>query len=187
MAMESPVLLRYALIKGWTRGNRHGNDDTSKEEAMRKKVKRALCLIPILLIAALAITYAAIRHNARSPQELIKSKWGIELPQSCVQVYSAIGDIGIDGRGPKYRVFECGDSEDMKKLLQWRSISVKTYDNANVYPVLHGLETDEREIDGEYLIPLGEYMCFRQTKGESGIVLLYSEEQGRLYVFETVI
>ncbi len=92
---------------------------------MRKKVKRALCLIPILLIAALAITYAAIRHNARSPQELIKSKWGIELPQSCVQVYSAIGDIGIDGRGPKYRVFECGDSEDMKKLLQWRSISVK--------------------------------------------------------------
>lgn len=54
-----------------------------------QKVKRALCLIPILLIAALAITYAAIRHNARSPQELIKSKWGIELPQSCVQVYSA--------------------------------------------------------------------------------------------------
>ena len=104
-----------------------------------------------------------------------------------MQVYSAIGDIGIDGCGPKYRVFECGDSEDMKKLLQWRSISVKTYDNANVYPVLHGLETDEREIDGEYLIPLGEYMCFRQTKGESGIVLLYSEEQGRLYVFETVI
>ena len=82
-----------------------------------QKVKRALCLIPILLIAALAITYAAIRHNARSPQELIKSKWGIELPQSCVQVYSAIGEIGIDGRGPKYRVFECGDSEDMKKLL----------------------------------------------------------------------
>lgn len=154
---------------------------------MRKKVKRALCLIPILLIAALAITYASIRHNARSPQELIKSKWGIELPQSCVQVYSAIGDIGIDGRGPKYRVFECGDSGDMKNLLQWRSISVKTYDNANVYPVLHGLETDEREIDGEYLIPLGEYMCFRQIKGESGIVLLYSEEQGRLYVFETVI
>ena len=144
-----------------------------------QKVKRTLCLIPILLIAALAITYAAIRHNARSPQELIKSKWGIELPQSCVQVYSAIGEIGIDGRGPKYR--------DMKRLLQWRSISVKTYDNANVYPVLHGLETDEREIDGEYLIPLGEYMCFRQTKGESGIVLLYSEEQGRLYVFETVI
>lgn len=30
MAMESPVLLRYALIKGWTRGNRHGNDDTNK-------------------------------------------------------------------------------------------------------------------------------------------------------------
>ena len=49
---------------------------------MRKKVKRALCLIPILLIAALAITYAAIRHNARSPQELIKSKWGIELPKA---------------------------------------------------------------------------------------------------------
>lgn len=154
---------------------------------MRKKVKRALCLIPILLIAALAITYAAIRHNARSPQELIKSKWGIELPKSCVQVYSAIGEIGLDGRGPKYRVFECGDSGDMKNLLQWRSISVKTYDNANVYPVLHGLEADEREIVGEYLIPLGEYMCFRQTKGESGIVLLYSEEQGRLYVFETVI
>lgn len=149
-----------------------------------QEVKRALCLIPILLIAALAITYAAIRHNARSPQELIKSKWGIELPQSCMQVYSAIGDIGIDGRGPKYRVFECGDSEDMKKLLQWRSISVKTYDNANVYPVLHGLETDEREIDGEYLIPLGEYMCFRQTKGESGIVLLHSEKQARLYVLE---
>ena len=125
-----------------------------------QEVKRALCLISILLIVALVITYASIRHNARSPQELIKSKWGIELPQSCVQVYSAIGEIGI---------------------------SVKTYDNANVYPVLHGLETDEREIDGEYLIPLGEYMCFRQTKGESGIVLLYSEEQGRLYVFETVI
>ena len=53
--------------------------------------------------------------------------------------------------------------------------------------VLHGLETDEREIDGEYLIPLGEYMCFRQTKSESSIVLMYSEEQGRLYVFETVI
>ena len=32
-----------------------------------------------------------------------------------------------------------------------------------------------------------KYMCFRQTKGESGIVLLYSEEQGRLYVFEMVI
>ena len=95
---------------------------------MHITIKRALCLIPILLIAALFITYAAIRHNARSPQELIKSKWGIELPKSCVQVYSAIGDIGIDGRGPKYRVFECGDSEDMKKLLQWRSISVKTYD-----------------------------------------------------------
>lgn len=149
-----------------------------------QKVKRALGLISILLIVALVITYASIRHNARSPQELIKSKWGIELPQSCVQVYSAIGEIGIDGRGPKYRVFECGDSEDMKKLLQWRSISVKTYDNANVYPVLHGLETDEREIDGEYLIPLGEYMCFRQTKGESGIVLLYSEKQARLYVLE---
>lgn len=154
---------------------------------MHITIKRALCLIPILLIAALAIIYAAIRHNAWSPQELIKSKWGIELPKSCVQVYSAIGDIGIDGRGHKYRVFECGDSGDTKRLLQWRSISVKTYDNANVYPVLHGLETDEREIDGEYLIPLGEYMCFRQTKGESGIVLLYSEEQGRLYVFETVI
>ena len=97
-----------------------------------------------------------------------------------MQVYSAIGDIGIDGRGPKYRVFECDDSEDMKKLLQWRSISVKTYDNANVYPVLHGLETDEREIDGEYLIPLGEYMCFRQTKSESSIVLTYSEEQGHM-------
>ena len=163
------------------------NDDTSKEEAMRKKVKRALCLIPILLIIALVITYAAIRHNARSPQEVIKSKWGIDLPKSCVQVYSAIGDIGIDGRGPKYRVFDCGDSEDMKKLLQWRSISVEAYDNANIYPVLHGLETDKKEIDGEYLIPLGEYMYFRQTKGKSGIVLLYSEEQSRLYVFEAVI
>ena len=85
------------------------NDDTNKGEAMHITIKRALCLIPILLIAALFITYAAIRHNARSPQELIKSKWGIELPKSCVQVYSAIGDIGIDGRGPKYRVFECGD------------------------------------------------------------------------------
>ena len=30
-----------------------------------QEVKRALCLIPILLIAALFITYAAIRHNAR--------------------------------------------------------------------------------------------------------------------------
>lgn len=150
-------------------------------------IKRALCLIPILLIIALVITYAAIRHNARSPQEVIKSKWGIELPRSCVQVYSAIGDLGIDGRGPKYRVFDCGDSEDMKKLLQWRSISVEAYDNANIYPVLHGLETDKKEIDGEYLIPLGEYMYFRQTKGKSGIVLLYSEEKSRLYVFETVI
>ncbi len=37
------------------------------------------------------------------------------------------------------------------------------------------------------LIPMGEYMCFRQTKSESSIALLYSEEQGRLYVFETVI
>ena len=149
-----------------------------------QEVKRALCLIPILLIAALAITYAAIRHKARSANVLIKSKWGIELRQSCVQVYSAIGDIGIDGRGHKYSVFECGNSENMKKLLQWRSISVKTYDNANVYPVLHGLEADEREIDGEYLIPLGEYMCFRQTKGESSIVLMYSEKQARLYVLE---
>lgn len=149
-----------------------------------QKVKRALCLIPILLIAALAITYAAIRHNARSPQELIKSKWGIELPQSCVQAYSAIGEIGLDGRGPKYRVFECGDSEGMKNLLHWQSISVKTYDNANVYPVLHSLETDKKKIVGEYLIPLGEYMCFRQTKSESSIVLMYSEKQARLYVLE---
>ena len=36
-------------------------------------------------------------------------------------------------------------------------------------------------------VPLGEYMCFRQIKSESSIVLMYSEEQGRLYVFETVI
>lgn len=41
---------------------------------MHITIKRALCLIPILLIVALVITYAAIRHNARSPQELIKSK-----------------------------------------------------------------------------------------------------------------
>ena len=85
----------------------------------------------------------------------------------------------------------CGSSASVVAriiyTLQWRSISVKTYDNANVYPVLHGLEADEREIDGEYLIPLGEYMCFRQIKSESSIVLMYSEEQGRLYVFETVI
>ena len=154
---------------------------------MHITIKRALCLIPILLIAALAITYAAIRHNARSPQELIKSKWGIELPQSCVQGYSAICVIGIVRCGPKYMGVVCGVSVVIYNLLEWRIIIVKTYVNANVYPVLHGLETDEREIDGEYLIPLGEYMCFRQTKGESGIVLLYSEEQGRLYVFETVI
>lgn len=34
------------------------------------------------------------------------------------------------------------------------------------------------------LIPMGEYMCFRQTKSESSIALLYSEKQARLYVLE---
>ena len=151
---------------------------------MRITIKRTLFFILIFLIVALLIAYAAVRLNASSPLEELEKRWGIKLPQSCEQVYKLYGNLAFDGSGPRYSVFKCDDEKAIKRLLNWQYINLETYDNGNVYRVLHGLETDKKKIDDRYLIPIGEYMCFRQTKGESSIALLYSEEQAILYVLE---
>ena len=150
------------------------------------KFKRLIIII--LIILAIVLLY---KETLGNPLFDIRINWGIKLPTADKILYSRDTGPSFFGNGEFYTVLQYKSKRKIKKLneTQWKSdknLEIEEF----ILERFSRLELNDKRIDDKYKVNLNEdYLYYEQYDEEdnSHIVIIYKENEQRLYIIEVIL
>lgn len=81
-------------------------------------MKKIIITISSVIVVILTII-VIVKYNAETYSDIIYENWGIELSESCEEIYYNHRGESPHGDGEHYSVFECDDFEMGNKNFEW--------------------------------------------------------------------
>lgn len=145
---------------------------------------RTLRVVPVLFIFGLLLLGIAC-SGEKSYAENFQDNWGIDLHTNAVPVYHAQRDVGLQGDGQRYTVYEYESFDVLADTVEWERGPGATAEDT----VAAILAASEFDVPGQFLPDWNAPCHVYQTTREDGATLcmVYGTDANKLYIAEIFV
>ncbi len=153
-----------------------------------KKIWKTL-FICIMILGFFILVIQDFSKSLTDYGTILRLNWGLSLPSSShyTEIYEANSGPSIHGDGIRYHVFSYEKEEPVENMISWQSEEQKTKWNGS-YSKAVSTWLDQIYVPADQRPDFSQCKYWYHSKEDSSeIILLWEQDQERLYVVENIL